>query len=82
MYGLEFVLMGLWRMYCKYITITSLVHLSLRLISKSLDVWQNTRRECIIREMGLSEEESAHQGRINAELDVTDYGNIHFRYST
>lgn len=31
--------------------------------------------------MGFTEEESAHQGRLNAESDMTDTENIHFKYS-
>lgn len=31
--------------------------------------------------MGLTAEESAHQGQINGESDMTDRENIHFRYS-
>jgi ACS family allantoate permease-like MFS transporter len=29
----------------------------------------------------MSREESDHQGRLNAESDMTDIENIHFRYS-
>ncbi|KAJ9156304.1 Major facilitator superfamily transporter [Pleurostoma richardsiae] len=44
-------------------------------------VWQNRRRDRLVREMGLSPEQSAHQGRINGESDMTDWENVHFRYS-
>ncbi|KAH7234246.1 major facilitator superfamily domain-containing protein [Fusarium solani] len=42
---------------------------------------QNRRRAKLVEEMGLTPEESAHQGQINGEMDVTDWENIHFRYS-
>lgn len=45
------------------------------------DQWQNKRRAALIEEMGFTEEESAHQGRLNAESDMTDTENIHFKYS-
>lgn len=35
----------------------------------------------MIEEMGMTPEESAHQGKINGESDMTDRQNIHFRYS-
>lgn len=31
--------------------------------------------------MGLSQEQSTHQGQINGESDMTDWENVHFRYS-
>lgn len=51
------------------------------LTSSHEDQWQNKKRAALIAEMGFTEEESAHQGRINAESDMTDYENIHFKYS-
>ncbi|RTE69570.1 hypothetical protein BHE90_016046 [Fusarium euwallaceae] len=42
---------------------------------------QNRRRAKLVEEMGLKPEESAHQGQINGEMDVTDWENIHFKYS-
>lgn len=42
---------------------------------------ENKKRAALIAEMGLTEEESAHQGRLNAESDMTDVENIHFKYS-
>ncbi|RSL82192.1 hypothetical protein CEP52_017026 [Fusarium oligoseptatum] len=42
---------------------------------------QNRRRAKLVEEMGLTPEESAHQGQINGEMDVTDWENIHFKYS-
>ncbi|KAJ5113980.1 hypothetical protein N7456_002514 [Penicillium angulare] len=44
-------------------------------------VWQNSRRAKLISDLGMSEEDSGHQGRLNAESDMTDYENIHFKYS-
>jgi len=34
----------------------------------------------MIQEQGFTEEESDRQGKLNAELDMTDYENIHFKY--
>lgn len=44
------------------------------------DVWQNKRRAKKIAEMGISPEESARIGAMNAEADMTDFDNIHFKY--
>ncbi|KAJ4203428.1 hypothetical protein FSOLCH5_007733 [Fusarium solani] len=44
-------------------------------------VWQNRRRDKAVEEMGMTKEEAERQGRLNAESDMTDYENIHFRYS-
>ncbi|KAJ2973197.1 hypothetical protein NQ176_g6746 [Zarea fungicola] len=44
-------------------------------------LWQNKRRDRLVAEMGLTPEESKHQGAVNAESDMTDYENVHFRYS-
>ncbi|CAI7587773.1 unnamed protein product [Penicillium glandicola] len=44
-------------------------------------IWQNKRRDKVVADLGLTEEASAHQGRLNAESDMTDFENIHFRYS-
>ncbi|KAL2822888.1 major facilitator superfamily domain-containing protein [Aspergillus granulosus] len=43
-------------------------------------VWENKRRAKIIAEMGISEEESERLGKVNAENDMTDRENVHFRY--
>ncbi|KAH9889193.1 major facilitator superfamily domain-containing protein [Xylariomycetidae sp. FL2044] len=43
-------------------------------------IWENRRRANIIREMGISEEESERLGKLNAESDMTDRENIHFKY--
>ncbi|KAI8941621.1 hypothetical protein NX059_002834 [Plenodomus lindquistii] len=43
-------------------------------------IWQNKRRANLIREQGFTEEESEKQGRLNAEADMTDLDNIHFKY--
>jgi hypothetical protein len=81
MYGLEFVLMLSWRLYCKPCHSKALTYTTLTLVFSALDMWQNRRRSYFIQDMGLSEEESMHQGRLNAESDMTDWDNIHFKYS-
>ncbi|TDZ99577.1 putative transporter [Colletotrichum sidae] len=43
-------------------------------------VWENRRRAKIIRDQGISDEESERLGRLNAEADMTDRENIHFKY--
>ncbi|EON95904.1 putative major facilitator superfamily transporter protein [Phaeoacremonium minimum UCRPA7] len=43
-------------------------------------IWENKRRRKIIQDQGISEEESEHLGRVNAESDMTDRENIHFKY--
>ncbi|KAF5597496.1 major facilitator superfamily transporter [Fusarium subglutinans] len=43
-------------------------------------IWENRRRAKMIREQGISEEESERLGRLNAEADMTDRENIHFKY--
>ncbi|KAF4496250.1 major facilitator superfamily transporter [Fusarium agapanthi] len=45
-----------------------------------LNIWENRRRAKMIREQGISEEESERLGRLNAEGDMTDRENIHFKY--
>lgn len=45
-----------------------------------LDIWENRRRAKMIREQGISEEESERLGRLNAEADMTDWENIHFKH--
>lgn len=45
------------------------------------DIMENKRRAKIIKEMGMTPEQSAHQGKINGESDMTDRQNIHFIYS-
>ncbi|KAL6902624.1 major facilitator superfamily domain-containing protein [Trichoderma evansii] len=42
---------------------------------------ENKRRAKMIKEMGMTLEQSAHQGKINGESDMTDRQNIHFKYS-
>ncbi|KAL6806182.1 major facilitator superfamily domain-containing protein [Trichoderma sp. SZMC 28012] len=44
-------------------------------------IMENKRRAKIIEEMGMTPEQSAHQGKINGESDMTDRQNIHFKYS-
>jgi hypothetical protein len=41
--------------------------------------WQNNGRDRLVAEMGLTPEQSAHQGKLNAEEDMSDWSNIHFR---
>ncbi|RAH85568.1 major facilitator superfamily transporter [Aspergillus japonicus CBS 114.51] len=48
---------------------------------RSYYIWQNTRRDRLVAEMGLTKEQSLHLGRLNAEEDMTDWENVHFRYS-
>ncbi|KAI1877364.1 hypothetical protein JX265_003372 [Neoarthrinium moseri] len=43
-------------------------------------IWENKRRAKILAEQGISEEESERIGRLNAEADMTDRENIHFKY--
>ncbi|KAH7376881.1 major facilitator superfamily domain-containing protein [Plectosphaerella cucumerina] len=43
-------------------------------------IWENRRRAKMIREQGISEEESERLGKLNAEKDMTDRENIHFKY--
>ncbi|KAL5048092.1 hypothetical protein BDW71DRAFT_213841 [Aspergillus fruticulosus] len=43
-------------------------------------IWENRRRDKIVAEMGLSEEECERAGRANAENDMTDRENVFFRY--
>lgn len=45
------------------------------------DVMENKRRAKIVKELGMTLEKSAQQGKINGESDMTDRQNIHFRYS-
>ncbi|WVQ85116.1 hypothetical protein IAT38_007281 [Cryptococcus sp. DSM 104549] len=44
-------------------------------------VYQNKRRDRMVAEMGMTKEESEHQGKLNAEADMSDWTNIHFRYT-
>lgn len=74
LYCVEFLSMGTWRFYCKL----SLLPNSMVLTRK--DIWQNKKRARLIAEMGISPEESARLGQLNAEADMTDRENIHFKY--
>lgn len=47
----------------------------------NLDQWQNKKRAALVAGLGFTEQESLHQGKLNAESDMTDYENIHFRYA-
>lgn len=42
---------------------------------------QNKRKAKMVAELGLTPEQSAHEGQLNAESDMTDWENIHFKYS-
>lgn len=48
--------------------------------NSSVDIYENKRRAKIIQEQGISEEESERLGKMNAEADMTDRENIHFKY--
>jgi MFS transporter, ACS family, allantoate permease len=52
-----------------------------RLMYDFTDVQQNKKRDQMERDLGMSADEAKHQGRINAECDMTDVENIHFRYN-
>ncbi|KAL3475449.1 MFS general substrate transporter [Aspergillus californicus] len=43
-------------------------------------IWENRRRAHIIAEMGVSPEDCARLGKLNAESDMTDRENVYFRY--
>ncbi|KAJ3526039.1 hypothetical protein NM208_g11373 [Fusarium decemcellulare] len=43
-------------------------------------IWENRRRAKMIQEQGITEEESERLGKGNAEADMTDRENIHFKY--
>lgn len=45
------------------------------------DIYQNKRRDRLVARMGMSAEEAEREGKINAEEDMTDVENLHFRYS-
>lgn len=80
MYAAEFVLMVAWRFYCKSDP-AGVPRDTNRSIDHRVDQWENRRRAALIADMGLTAEESLHQGRLNAESDMTDYENVHFKYS-
>ncbi|KAI0466297.1 MFS general substrate transporter [Xylaria cf. heliscus] len=50
------------------------------LLWRTYYTWENSRRSRIIRDMGISLEESERLGKLNAEADMTDQENIHFKY--
>ncbi|KAI3318913.1 MFS general substrate transporter [Xylariaceae sp. AK1471] len=50
------------------------------LLWRAYYIWENRRRAKIIQEMGISPEESERLGKLNAEADMTDQENIHFKY--
>ncbi|KAH7410564.1 major facilitator superfamily domain-containing protein [Cadophora sp. MPI-SDFR-AT-0126] len=56
------------------------VEFTLMVCWRTYYVWQNKRRAKKIAEMGISPEESARIGAMNAEADITDFDNIHFKY--
>lgn len=45
------------------------------------DAVENRRRAKMIQELGLTAEQSAYQGQVYGESDLTDWENIHFKYS-
>lgn len=79
LFGVEFILMGIWRTYCK--SWYSLHSHHCHKTNSKIDIWQNKKRAKKIIELGLSEEETARQGHMNAETDMTDTDNIFFTYS-
>lgn len=78
LYCVEFCSMATWRFYCKSRP-GALGEVICVLIMNS-DIWENRRRAKIIRDQGISEEESERLGKLNAEADMTDRENIHFKY--
>lgn len=70
--------MATWRFYCKSRP-GALWEVACVLIMNS-DIWENRRRAKTIRDQGISEEESERLGKLNAEADMTDRENIHFKY--
>lgn len=74
LYCVEFLSMATWRFYCR-----SLSTLQTLVLTRT-DIWQNKKRAQLIAEMGISQEESARLGQLNAEADMTDRENIHFKY--
>ena len=60
-------------------TVSSYRRISVSLLTLA-DIWQNRKRAQIIAEMGISAEESKRLGQLNAEADMTDRENIHFKY--
>lgn len=78
LYCVEFCCMGPWRFYCKMLQCSDET-----IISNTdcvADIWENRRRGKMIQEQGISMEESERLGKLNAEADMTDRENIHFRY--
>lgn len=57
------------------------IEFTLMILWRSWYWLQNKRREKQIQEMGLSEEECRRMGMVAAEEDLTDWENVHFRYS-
>ncbi|KAJ8132293.1 hypothetical protein O1611_g1331 [Lasiodiplodia mahajangana] len=50
------------------------------LLWRTYYILENRRRVRVIQEMGISQEESERLGKINAEADMTDQENVHFKY--
>lgn len=84
LYFVEFCSMGLWRFYCKCNLHNPSLFRERRVMEANqqaaTDIWENKRRAKLIEEQGFTEEESQRQGKINAESDMTDRENIHFKY--
>jgi hypothetical protein len=74
--------MASWRFYCKDLPPVNDKHRNpiSRFLQNAADVWENRRLAKIIREQGIPEEESERLGKLNAEADMTDRENIHFKY--
>jgi hypothetical protein len=69
MFALEFVLMAVWRVYCK---ISNVVQVEIRLKILSLDVTINRRRAAKLDAREVSAEERVRLGSLKGETDVTD----------
>ncbi|TGJ76829.1 hypothetical protein E0Z10_g10810 [Xylaria hypoxylon] len=50
------------------------------LLWRTYYIWENKRRAKLIRDMGISPEDSERLGALNAEADMTDQENLHFKY--
>lgn len=79
MYGLQFIILSIWRLYCK--TSSGFHTLGSSPTNLMIDIRQNQKRDRLVRELGMSVTEAEHQGRLNAESDMTDVENVHFRYN-
>jgi hypothetical protein len=69
MFALEFVLIAVWRVYCK---ISNVVRVEIRLKFLSSDITINRRRAAKLDARGVSAEERVRLGSLKGETDVTD----------